>query len=72
MMTLDLRAYVDDSETEGSFSVLASYIGRADDWATFEKDWRVALQRDGLREFKTQHCEMGNGQFTGFTRGYRR
>jgi hypothetical protein len=72
MVTLDLRAYVDDSETEGTYSVLAGYIGRFDDWVEFDRGWRDSLRKDGLAEFKAHGCEMGNKQFKGYARGCRR
>jgi hypothetical protein len=72
MVTLDLRAYVDDSETQGTYSVLAAYIGRFDDWVEFDRGWRESLKRDGLEEFKAHDCEMGNEQFKGYAHEYRR
>jgi hypothetical protein len=49
-----LRAYMDDSGThEGSHNcVVAGYWGGINEWRRFERSWKAALDREGLREFK--------------------
>jgi Protein of unknown function (DUF3800) len=69
MVTLDLRAYVDDSETLGTFSVLAGFVAAYDDWIKFDAKWRQTLREDGLTEFKAHDCEKGQGEFEKY-KGY--
>lgn len=74
MVSLDIRAYIDDSESVGSYSVLAGYIAPYDAWVKFNADWRRALARDGLTEFKSRNCDSGEGEFRIYKArpGYRR
>src|SRR5947209_7045366 len=65
LVTLDLRAYVDDSETGGISSVLAGYSAPYDEWMSFNAEWHKALEYFHLEEFKAHDLEQGKKQFKG-------
>jgi hypothetical protein len=66
-MALELRAYCDESGTEGNDFVIAGYVAPASEWQKLETPWNEALQLAGLSEFKMSDCEMGTGEFAGRT-----
>lgn len=69
------QAFIDDSKSEGDppFFVLAGYIGRADMWAKFEREWQRALEMRGPRiaYFKYREALHGEGEFNGASEALR-
>jgi hypothetical protein len=64
---LDLRAYCDESGTQGLDFCIAGYLAPGSEWAKLDEPWNHALKPAGLTEFKMQDCEQGQGMFKGRT-----
>lgn len=61
------QAVIDDSGSKGQGDtfVLAGFIGRADDWASFADRWRSALERPpAISRFKFWEFAHGEGAFS--------
>lgn len=67
MNGLDLRAYCDESGTQGLDFCIAGYLAPASEWAKLDEPWKHALEEAGLTEFKMRDCEQGQGLFKGRT-----
>lgn len=60
------RAFIDDSKSEGDppYFVLGGYIGRADMWTKFSREWQRALEmRPRIAYFKYREALYGEGEF---------
>ena len=62
-------AYFDDSGTDGKSGVLcvAGYIFLEEDIGPFEVEWKVMLEKYGLRFFHAVECAHGKGDFKALT-----
>src|SRR5439155_19889367 len=66
-MALDLRAYCDESGTQGLDFCIAGYLAPETEWAKLDAPWKKALEEAGLSEFKMGDSEQGHGLFKGRT-----
>jgi hypothetical protein len=65
MATVEFIAHIDEPGTHGGsvYTVMAGWIGRADQWDVFEKKWRALLLRHGLTHIHSVELRHGKGQF---------
>jgi hypothetical protein len=65
MAAVKLVASIDESGThDGSvYTVMAGWVGRADQWEQFETKWRALLARSGLTHIHSVDLRHGKGQF---------
>jgi len=68
------QAFIDDSKSEGEppYFVLGGYIGHADMWTKFEREWQRALEmRPRIAYFKYREALYGEGEFNGASEALR-
>ena len=71
---LDLRAYCDESVTHDeapNIFCIAGWVAHASEWRDFDKEWKRALKRESLTEFKASQCAGGGGEYKGRSRADR-
>jgi hypothetical protein len=59
MPKLDVHAYLDESETPGSYSVVAGCCQNLQSWTWFDSEWRRVLATYRVPEYKASDCEGG-------------
>jgi hypothetical protein len=60
--------YIDESGTHGSpVTILAGWVGRLGQWATFDPKWNRLLKRSDLSHFHSKTMRHSGGEFKGWT-----
>jgi Protein of unknown function (DUF3800) len=64
-----LTAYYDESGTHGDspLTVLAGFVGHANDWVDFEREWRKILKKHNITHVRAKHLFHRQGQHKHWT-----
>jgi len=63
-----VTVYIDESGTHGSpVTILAGWVGRLGQWATFDPKWKRLLKRSGITHVHSKEIRHSQGEFKGWS-----